>query len=130
MYDIQKSNILCLTLNHTLHQRGVQQQQLIHKKEHWLRTPNCRRNMRHFCYHTKRMHRPLPYSENLNLFEFCRENGIVSLVPHGQSNCSSSPPSYYLVPGLFLMVQLGCSMTVYSEDHFRSACSLVYVQHS
>lgn len=44
-----KSNILCVTLNHTLHQCGVLLQELIHTKEHWLRTPNRIRNISHFC---------------------------------------------------------------------------------
>ena len=29
---------------------------------------------------------------NFNLFEFCGENGVASLVPHGESRRSSSSP--------------------------------------
>lgn len=84
IFDVRaKSNILCPTLNHTPHQCGVLLQELIHTKEHWLRTPNrIKRNISHFYSDTKRLQKPLPYSGNLNLFEFCGKKGIVSLVPH------------------------------------------------
>ena len=35
---------------------------------------------------------PVAVQLNLNLFEVCGGNGVVSLVPHGRSNRSSSPP--------------------------------------